>query len=305
MSAEQIQRPSELIIWLKAIRPGTLFAAVAPVVVGLAVAAQTHDVSVGIAAATLLCSILIQIGTNFANDYFDFKSGADNDDRLGPARATAKGWVTPAQMKAAYIGTFVLAFFFGLYLVTVGGWPILLIGVLSILFGVLYTGGPMPLGYVGLGDVFVFVFFGPVAVAGTVFLQTLNWELSAGIAGCVLGALATAILVVNNLRDIDTDRAAGKMTLVARFGFRFGQIEYVLCWATAIGSLFWLAQLFPERALGLFVAMGFTAVLAIVLTVRLWPKKGTELNPLLPQTAIGLLFVSIALSVALSTHWIL
>ena len=161
-------------IWLEAARPKTLWASIAPVVMGTALAYGDDKFDWLIAVATIVSSMAIQIATNFANDYFDHFKGADTSERLGPVRATAAGLVSPATMKFAFIATFALAFVVGMYLVYHGGWPILLIGVFSILFGILYTGGPFPLAYNGLGDIFVLFFFGPVAVGGTYYLQALS-----------------------------------------------------------------------------------------------------------------------------------
>ncbi len=222
------QHPSQFQIWLLAARPKTLPAAAAPVIVGTAVAIGEGVFSFWPALAALLGALLIQIGTNFANDVFDYKKGADTTDRLGPMRVTQAGLLLPRQVMAGMWATFGLAALIGLYLVFVGGWPIVVIGILSIASGIAYTGGPFPLGYNGLGDLFVFVFFGLVAVCGTYYVQALTVSPAALWAAVPVGLLATAILVVNNLRDIETDRAAGKKTLAVRFGERGAQVEYLL-----------------------------------------------------------------------------
>jgi 1,4-dihydroxy-2-naphthoate octaprenyltransferase len=215
-------------IWIDAARPKTLWASVAPVIMGTAMAYSDGNWDVLIAIFTMFSSVLIQIGTNYANDYFDFFKGADTKDRIGPVRATESGLVRPEQMKAAFILAFSLSAVFGLYLIWHGGWPILIIGTLSILFGILYTGGPFPLGYKGLGEVFVLTFFGPVAVGGTYYLQTNEINLAVILAGLSPGLISTALLTVNNLRDIKTDTRAGKRTLAVRFGPIFARIEYLL-----------------------------------------------------------------------------
>jgi 1,4-dihydroxy-2-naphthoate octaprenyltransferase len=181
------------------------------------------------AVAVLCCALgalLIQIGTNYANDYFDFVKGTDTAERVGPKRATQAGLVTPRQMLLATTLVFALAFVPGAYLMLRGGWPIVAIGLVSVACGVLYTGGPFPLGYLGLGDVFVLVFFGPVAVAGTYYVQALTVPPEVLLAGLAPGLFSTAILAVNNLRDADTDVKTGKRTLAVRFGKPFARWEY-------------------------------------------------------------------------------
>jgi len=209
-------------IWLMAARPRTLPAAIAPVLVGTAVAVESegHLPRVGAFVAALIGSIFIQIGTNLANDYSDAKRGADTVDRLGPVRVTSAGLVTPQRVLTATWVAFGVAVLCGIYLTAVAGLAILLIGVLSIAAGVLYTGGPRPYGYAGLGEVFVFLFFGLVAVNGSYYVQVERLDaLPLGLSIAV-GFLATAILVVNNVRDVETDRRAGKNTLAVRMGRR-------------------------------------------------------------------------------------
>jgi 1,4-dihydroxy-2-naphthoate octaprenyltransferase len=206
-------------IWFMAARVRTLPAAVAPVLVGTALAvAETDHLRVGAFVAALLGAIFIQVGTNLSNDYSDARRGADTEDRLGPVRVTAGGLVPPRQVLIATYVSFGLAVLCGIYLVAVAGWVILLIGAASILAGVLYTGGPRPYGYEGLGELFVFLFFGVVAVTGSHYAQTedLTWEAFA--LAVPVGLLASAILVVNNVRDLETDRRAGKRTLAVRLG---------------------------------------------------------------------------------------
>ena len=224
----ELSRPSASIVWLSAIRPQTLTASLAPVAVGTALAFKDGTVNWPIAITALLGAIMIQVGTNFFNDYSDFKKGADTEDRLGPARATQKGWVSPKQMLVATIIAFILAGGIGLYLSIVGGWPILLIGIFGILSGLAYTGGPYPLAYVGLGDLFVMLFFGNAAVCGTYFAQSGQVTTASVLASFAVGALATAILVVNNLRDRQTDALANKRTLAVRFGAKFARFEYAI-----------------------------------------------------------------------------
>lgn len=209
---------SRAVIWLGASRPRTLPAAFAPVVVGSALAWHDGVFSGAAAALCLGFSVLVQIGTNFANDYYDFVRGADTAARVGPRRAVAAGLITPVAMKRAMYGVFVAAFLVGLGLVAWGGPWLIAIGIASILCGIAYTGGPWPLAYHGLGDVFVFVFFGLVAVGGTYFVQASRLTGEAILAGVPIGVLAANILVVNNYRDVETDAAANKRTLVVRLG---------------------------------------------------------------------------------------
>jgi 1,4-dihydroxy-2-naphthoate octaprenyltransferase len=220
-------------VWLLAIRPPTLPAAVGPVLVGLGVA-----ISLGVfdplpALAALVVALLLQIASNLANDLFDFRSGADNDERLGPPRAAAMGLLSQRELVIGIAAVVGLAGLVGLYLVSVGGPVLLVIGVLAIISAFAYTGGPWPYGYHGLGEVFVFVFFGLVAVVGTTYLQTLTLEPLAIAAAIPVGALTTAILVVNNLRDIDSDARAGKHTLAVKIGPSNTVLEYGLLLALA------------------------------------------------------------------------
>jgi 1,4-dihydroxy-2-naphthoate octaprenyltransferase len=226
-------RPSAFSIWIDAARPRTLPAAVAPVLVASALAWRDGGFETPAALACLIFALLVQIGTNFANDYYDFIKGADTAERVGPRRAVASGLISPVVMKRAMAGVFAAAFLSGLTLLSYGGWPLLLIGVASIVCGIAYTGGPYPLGYNGLGDVFVFVFFGLVAVGATYFVQTGTLTGEALLIGAGVGALAANILVVNNYRDVETDAKAGKRTLVVRFGRRFARRQFALGHATA------------------------------------------------------------------------
>ena len=220
-------------IWLQAARLRTLPAAIVPVVVGTAVAAATARVAWGPALAALGGALAIQIGTNFANDVFDAEKGADGPDRIGPTRAVAAGLISAAAMKRAMIAAFALAAAFGLYLAARAGWPVVAIGVASIASGIAYTGGPWPLGYHGLGDLFVMIFFGFVAVCGTAFVQLGAVPCLAVWAAIPVGAIATAIIVVNNLRDRATDVRVGKRTLAVRFGRRAAIVEYATLLAIA------------------------------------------------------------------------
>jgi 1,4-dihydroxy-2-naphthoate octaprenyltransferase len=210
--------PSVVRIWLMAARPKTLPVGLAPVLVGTALADTAGVFHPLRFVAALLGALFIQVGANLSNDYSDARRGADTEDRLGPVRVTAGGLVPPRQVLIATYVTFALAILCGVYLIAVAGWQLLLVGAASIVAGVLYTGGPRPYGYEGLGEVFVFLFFGIVAVAGSFFVQTetLVWEAFA--LAVPVGLLASAVLVVNNVRDLETDRRAGKRTLAVRLG---------------------------------------------------------------------------------------
>jgi 1,4-dihydroxy-2-naphthoate octaprenyltransferase len=219
--------------WLLAARPKTLPAAVAPVVVGAATAFGDAAFALLPALAALAGALLLQIGVNLANDYFDFHRGIDAPDRKGPLRVTQAGLIAPEQVRRGMIATFAAAALVGLYLVVRGGVPILAVGLASILSALAYSGGPWPLASLGVADLFVFVFFGPVAVCGTYFVQTGMVAGSAAAASVAPGLLITAILVVNNLRDINTDARAGKRTLAVRLGVRGSRAEYLLLIAGA------------------------------------------------------------------------
>lgn len=220
--------------WIEAARPKTLPTAVIPVMVGTALAVAHRSADIGKAAVCLLFALLVQIGTNFANDYFDFVKGADTPGRVGPRRAVAAGLIAPRTMLAATGLVLGAAFAVGLLLVREGGWVLLPIGVVSIICALAYTGGPFPLGYNGLGDVFVFVFFGLVAVDTTFYVQTGGLAPDATSCAAAVGLLAANVLVANNYRDAETDARAGKRTLVVRFGRKFAVWQYALSHLVAL-----------------------------------------------------------------------
>lgn len=278
-----IEHPGQLKAWLLAARPKTLPAASAPVLVGTAAAISEGVFNLWPALAALAGALLIQIGTNFANDVFDFKKGADTTERLGPIRVTQAGLLSPRQVMLGMWITFGLATAAGLYLVSVGGWPVVVIGLLSIVSGIAYTGGPFPLGYHGLGDLFVFIFFGLVAVCGTYYVQALTVSAAAIWTSVPIGLLATAILVVNNLRDIETDRAAGKKTLAVRFGARGAQIEYLLLLIVSytVPPLTWLTGVSRP-----WVMLAWLSLLLVKPLIHLiMNEKGRPLNQALAGTA--------------------
>lgn len=288
-------------IWLLASRPKTLAAGLTPVLIGTAMAAAAGHFHLAAALCAALGALLIQIGTNFANDYFDFVKGTDTEARIGPTRATQAGLVRPRTMLLATILVFVLAFLPGAYLVLRGGWPILAIGIVSVACGVLYTGGPYPLGYLGLGDLFVLVFFGPVAVGGSYYVQALELPGPVVVAGLMPGLFSTAILTVNNLRDADTDVRTGKKTLAVRFGKTFARWEYLACMVLAGAAIpAWLCV----QAGGHWAALagGLALVPAIPLIRNVFTSADGEV---LNQTLAGTGKVLLLFSVLFSLGWLL
>lgn len=278
-------------IWLLAIRPKTLPAAAGPVIVGTGLALGDGVFQLGPVLAALLAALLLQIGSNLANDVFDYQKGTDTQERTGPLRVTQAGLLTPRQVLKGMIVVFALAALVGLYLIWVGGWPILAVGVLAIISAVAYTAGPFPLGYKGVADIFVFAFFGPVAVCGTYYLQAGALTASAWWASIPPGLLVTAILVVNNLRDIETDRQAGKNTLAVRFGVRFTRVQYVLLIGCAylLPIMMWLNKTAPWPVILAWLSLPlFAARIRDVFT-----KQGKLLNITLAGTAKGGLIYSI------------
>ncbi len=286
--------------WLQAARPKTLPAGAAPVVMGTAMAAAAGGLHVPAALCALVGALLIQVGTNYANDYYDFIKGTDTEARVGPTRATAAGLVTPQQMRTAMVLVLMLALLPGAYLIYRGGWPILAVGLLSIVFAVGYTGGPFPLAYLGLGDVFVLFFFGPVAVGGTYYVQTLTLPPEVIVAGLAPGLISTAILTVNNLRDLEGDRTAGKNTLAVRFGAAFARMEFLgalllACLAVPLALALWRTEHWPV----LLAAITLLPASPVVRTV--YTQHGAPLNEALAGT--GKLVVIFA--VLFSIGWLL
>jgi 1,4-dihydroxy-2-naphthoate polyprenyltransferase len=275
-------------VWLMAARPRTLSAAISPVLVGTAVAHHVGAMRPVPALLALLSSLFIQVGTNFANDYSDFKHGADAE-RVGPARVTQSGLVAPRTVRMAAWLAFGIAGILGVALSAFAGWPILVIGVASVAAGWLYTGGPWPFGYHGLGDVFVFVFFGLVATCGTAYAQALFVPREAWLAAAAVGSLATAILVVNNLRDRETDAKVGKNTLAVKVGPAATRVQYVVLVVAPFAFALLLGTLWPLLALPVAVP-----ALRTVLT-----KEGRDLNRGLGQTARLQILYSVLLAARL------
>ncbi len=290
--------PGSVKAWIMAARPQTLTAALVPVAVGTAVAHLEGGVAWAPALAAVWGAMWLQIGSNFANDVYDHEKGADDENRLGPTRAAQAGLLTGGQLKGAMVLSFVLATLAGVYLTWHAGLAIIAIGIASIISAIAYTGGPYPLGYHGLGDVFVMIFFGFVAVCGTAFVQRLEVPMLAVWASMPVGALATAILVVNNVRDRHGDRDVGKRTLAVRFGKGGGLAEYGLLLAIAYGVPVYL---WAGLGLGAFVLLPLLSLpLGLVLWRRLQTLEGSPLNGVLVATAKLLLVHGVLFTIGLS-----
>jgi 1,4-dihydroxy-2-naphthoate octaprenyltransferase len=299
-TAQPTERPDPLRIWLMAARPRTLPAAVAPVLVGTALAATEGTFHVLRFIATMLGALLIQVGTNLSNDYSDARRGADTDDRLGPVRVTAGGLVPPRQVLVATYVAFGLAVLVGIYLVVTAGWQLLLVGAASILAGVLYTGGPRPYGYEGLGEVFVFLFFGVVAVTGSYFAQVERLEWEAFVLAVPVGMLAAALLMVNNTRDMETDRRAGKRTIAVRLGRARARRIYAaeVYLAFVVAQIPWIAGAASLSPWLLLVFLAVPLAAPIVRTVRS-RTDGPSLNGALAKTGLLQLVFCVLLSVGI------
>jgi 1,4-dihydroxy-2-naphthoate octaprenyltransferase len=283
-------------VWLLAIRPKTLSLSLAPVIVGIALAwRETHFFHPLAALACLLGALLIQIGTNLHNDAEDFERGTDTEDRLGPPRATAQGWLTAAQVKRGAHIAFGLAFVIGLYLIWRGGWPILTVGLLSLLAGYAYTGGPKPIAYSASGELFVFLFFGLAAVMGSYYLQALSLSFNAFLSACAIGLLAAAVLMVNNYRDLESDRKAGKLTLANHLGTRGSQRFY----AGLMLIPFLLPVLLHDLTAELWLVwLALPLALLLVYRFSIEPP-GPAFNQILARTALLQLIYGLLLSSAL------
>lgn len=279
--------------WLLAARPKTLSAAVVPVWMGSALAAhEPPAVTWWVFWCALIGAILIQIATNLINDAIDFKKGADTAERLGPIRVTAAGLISPRSvMTAAYL-CLCGAALCGIPLIYRGAWPMAAIGVTSILAAYAYTGGPFPLAYRGLGEVFVLIFFGFIAVGGTFYAHSLQWNEEAGLAGFAAGSLATVLLVINNLRDVDGDRRSNKRTTVVRFGESFARVEIAFFALAPFAAVVFIGETYLWTLLAL--------PLALAIIVKVMRSRGAELNRALGmagglQWLFGILFVGASL----------
>lgn len=277
-------KPGRIEAWVHAFRVPTLSASVIPVLVGTALAWR-HGVSrAGAALAALVGAVAIQVGTNLANDLFDFRKGADTSARIGPPRVIAMGWLTGAEVRTGMIVAFAAATLAGIYLVTLAGWPVVLIGIISVAAGVGYTAGPYALGYIGLGDLAVFFFFGLTAVVGTYYVQARVVHPEAILVAIPVGALATSILVVNNVRDLETDRAAGKRTLAVVLGRGGARAEYIalLFSSYAIPLGLWAQGL---RSAWILLPLATVSLAARALQRVLEREDGPALNAALLDTA--------------------
>lgn len=290
-------RPSLPYLWFLAARPKTLPASIAPILVGAAVAIHEGGFHLLTALMALLTALLLQIAANFANDALDFKRGADTHERTGPTRIVSSGYVSPEAVLRATALMLGLATLSGLYLVWRGGWPFLALGVFALICAVAYTGGPWPLAYLGLGEVFVFIFFGPIAVTGTAYLQTMELTALSLAAAIPTGAMAVCILIVNNVRDLEQDRRANKRTVAVRIGDRASRREYVLIQQLTliVPFLFW--------SVGWLNAWSLLTVLSWPLFWQLWRQigdwHGAQLNATLGATGRASLVFSILFSIAL------
>lgn len=288
--------PSTLKSWVLATRPKTLFAAVAPVLLGTALAYSQSQGNLPAALAALLGAVCIQIATNLANDYWDAKKGADTAERLGPVRVTASGLLKPRTVFTGMIVFFLIATAAGIFLTLRAGWPVVAIGLSSIVFGILYTAGPYSLAYLGLGEVFTFLFFGLVATAGTFFVQALGFSPEALWLGILPGSYSVVLIALNNLRDRETDRQANKKTLAVRFGERFARVEIlVFLFVPSLVPLFFL----PFHGGGWLCSIAaFLAALRVGGPLaRL--RDPRQINELLPHVGIANLFLAILISVFL------
>ncbi len=298
MTAKNAEDTSKMGAWMLAARPRTLPAAIAPVLLGTAMAVADQHFAWLSAAAALMVALLLQIGVNLANDYFDFVKGIDTQDRQGPPRVTQSGLIPAKQVKTGMIVSIVLSVIPGLYLATVGGWPVILVGLTCFGAALAYSGGPFPLASHGFGDLFVFIFFGLVAVGGTYYVQALHLTPMVWLMGSAQGLLITAILVVNNLRDIDTDRRTGKCTLAVMIGERGSRIEFLLLLGTAyaIPFILWLGG----RHSAWMILPIFSLPMALSLVRIIWKTpSGEQLNHALAGTAKLALIYSLLLSAGL------
>jgi 1,4-dihydroxy-2-naphthoate octaprenyltransferase len=273
----------QIIKWFHIVRPGTLSASIAPVFIGSIVAAKNHSFNLVTVLVIFIAAIAIQIASNLINDYYDFKKSLDKENRLGPRRAISEGIVTSKAMKLAISIVIIIALLSGLYLVAIGGLPIVIIGLSSLFFAWLYTATPYSLSYLGIADIFVLLFFGPIATVGTTYLQTTTFSRISFWLGMINGCISMAVLTVNNLRDIESDRNAGKKSLIVRLGKRFGEYEYLFLYLLALPFL--LMANSPKLSY-LIILIG------IMLYLKLRKTNGKSYNKMLIFTGLSnMLFV--------------
>ena len=278
--------------WILAARLKTLPVSVCPILIALSLSSGLPTFDTTIAIITLITAILIQIGTNFANDYFDHIKGADTHERVGPKRMTQAGHISPQTMKMATYITFALAVLLGAYLVYYGGIAILLIGIAAVFFGVIYTAGPFALAYIGGAEIVAFAFFGPISVLGTYYLQSFSWNSDLIIISSAVGLITVALLVVNNTRDIDTDKKVNKKTFAVRFGRLFSYLEYIICLYAPI----LLLDLVTNESTEQLILLLTLVAIAMILTRRFGKAKDQQFNQILAFTSLYLiLFTAITI----------
>jgi 1,4-dihydroxy-2-naphthoate octaprenyltransferase len=283
--------------WVLASRLKTLLAAVVPVMVGSSLAISQGSFTIIYSLIALICSILIQVGTNFTNDLYDYQKGADNENRKGPTRMLAAGFITPTEMKFAIIFVFGLTLLLGMYLVYSCGTVILIIGVLSIIAGLAYTAGPFPLAYHGLGDIFVFIFFGIIGTAGTYYLHLHEFSLLSFLVSIPVGALITNILVVNNYRDIEEDRESNKYTLAVKLGRTFTKYQFI---NSIVISYLVIFIIFFTYDLSYWIFLPVASIpIAIKLINMLFTFEGEQLNRTLELSAKYAAFFGLLLSLGI------
>lgn len=293
-------RKNSLKAWILASRPKTLASAIAPVIVGLALAYHIDGKIKAVPACACLCfALLMQIAANLINDLYDYLKGSDGENRLGPKRATAQGWITPKAMKKGICVTIALACAIGSTLILYGGWQMVLVGLFCAIFAYLYTSGPYPLAYNGLGDVAVILFFGLTAVGFTCYVQTLSWPSIVTIDGLCTGVIINTLLIVNNYRDRDTDRESSKRTIIVRFGEKFGRYLYLISGLT--GCIIAFSATAAESKNKIFATIAILYIIAHFVT---WKKlcairEGERLNTLIGETSRNMLLYSILLSITL------
>lgn len=293
---EEVKRNS-LRAWLLAARPKTLTGAITPVMIGTALAAMDGCFQWLPALICCLFACLMQIAANFINDLFDYLKGTDREDRLGPERACAQGWISPKAMKSGIFVTVILACLIGSILLLYAGWELIIVGIICILFAFLYTTGPYPLSYNGWGDILVIIFFGFVPVGGTYYVQALTWTPDVTIASLVCGLLIDTLLVVNNYRDREADARSGKRTIIVRFGEKFGRYLYLI-----LGMVAALLCLWFIRTGNLYAAL--LPLLYLIPHFLTWKKmvkiySGKKLNSILGETSRNMLLMGILLSLGL------